>query len=104
MSRCGVELLRGFTVFRTFKHKEYRARAVQGFWVLDGTGQGYPTLNQLSIAIGAGKEDAWQRWFCNHPITEKQVPMSELREPSTIKKKVTSREISEDIFALEKTT
>jgi hypothetical protein len=98
-ARHGVELPPGFTVFRTYKHKEYRARAVQGFWVLDGTGQGYPTLNQLSVAIGAGKEDAWERWLCNHPITGKQVPMSELREPSTIKRKATSREINEDIFA-----
>jgi hypothetical protein len=100
--RHGVELPPGFSVFRTFKGKEYRAHAVQGFLVLNGTGQGYPTLNQLSVAIGAGKEDAWERWLCIHPETGKQVPVSELRDPSTIKRKAKlplSREINEDIFA-----
>jgi len=98
-TRFGVELPPGFPVFRNFKGKDYQARAVQGFWILDGTGQGYPTLNQLSIAIGAGKEDAWTRWFCFHPATGKRVPVSELRKPDTIKKKAVSREIREDIFA-----
>jgi len=85
--RHGVEIPPGFPIFRTLKGKEFRARAVQGFWVLDGTGQGYPTLNQLSLAIGAGKEDAWTRWFCDHPVTGKRVAVSELRDQSTIKKK-----------------
>lgn len=59
-------------------------------------------MNQLSLAIGAGKEDAWTRWFCDHPETGKRVPVSALRDPTTIKKKARlARVIDEDIFAKE---
>ena len=48
--RYGVKLEPSFEIFRTYKGKEYRARAVQGFWHWNGTG--YPTLNELNKAIG----------------------------------------------------
>jgi hypothetical protein len=44
-------------------------------------------LNQLSVAIGADKEDAWEGWLCDHPETGKRVKVSALRDPTTIRKK-----------------
>jgi hypothetical protein len=84
--KFGVFLDPGFATFRTFKGKEYRAHAVQGFWVLSETGLGYPSLNELSRAVGAGPENAWQAW---QYIDEsgKQRPMSDLRDPNRITKR-----------------
>jgi hypothetical protein len=84
--KFGVFLDPGFETFRTFKGKEYRAQAMQGFWVLSETGRGYPSLNELSGAIGAGTENAWQAWQYIDQ-SGKQRPMSDLRDPNRITKR-----------------
>ena len=80
--RYGVTLDPGFEIFRTYLGKEYRARAIQGFWNLSSTGVSYPTLNELSNAIGAKKENAWGAWF--YLDNGKKRPVSDLREASKI--------------------
>ena len=61
--RFGIELPEGFEIFRTYLHVEYRAKAISGKWQLQSTGKAYPSLNQLSRAIGAKIENAWQNWY-----------------------------------------
>jgi hypothetical protein len=79
--RYGVRLDPGFEIFRTYKGKEYRAQAIQGFWHWDG--MGYPTLNELNKAIGiAGPENAWKAWF--YVDGKRRRPLSDLRDQSTI--------------------
>jgi len=79
-ARYGVKLEPGFEIFRTYLGKEYRARAIQGFWHWNG--MGYPSLNELSNAIGAKKENAWGAWY--YLDNGKKRPVSDLRDPSKI--------------------
>jgi hypothetical protein len=82
----GVQLPHDFQIYKVFKNKKYTAQALQGFWISSHDGKGYPTLNELSKAIGAGGENAWEGWMCKHPQTGKECAVSELRDPSTIRK------------------
>jgi hypothetical protein len=61
--RFGIELPEGFEIFRTYRGTEYRAKATGGKWQLLSTGSSYPSLNQLSRAIGTSVENAWQNWY-----------------------------------------
>jgi hypothetical protein len=61
--RYGVEFAEGFEIFRTYLGKDYRAVATAGCWKLKETGDMYPSLNELSRAIGAKTENAWVNWF-----------------------------------------
>ena len=81
--RYGVELESGFPIFRTYKGTRYSARATQGFWVLDKDGKGYPTLNELSAAIGIPHENAWAGWFYQDKNGQRR-PISHLRDQSKI--------------------
>lgn len=79
--RYGVKLEPGFEIFRSYKGKEYRARAIQGFWHYNGTG--YPSLNGLNKAIDiAGPENAWKAW--HYMDGKRRCPLSDLRDQSTI--------------------
>lgn len=84
--KYGVQLPVDFEIWKVFKNKKYTARAVQGSWISAHDGNGYPTLNDLSIAIGAGGENAWHGWWCRHPQTGAECRVSELRDQSTIRK------------------
>jgi len=77
----------GFTIYRDFKKRRFTAVAAQGFWISSHDQKGYASLNELSVSIGAGKENAWGAWFYDDPETGKRRPVSDLRDPSTIKKK-----------------
>lgn len=61
--RYGVRFVEGSEIFRTYLGKEYRAVANAGCWLLKETGDMYPSLNELSRAIGAKNENAWVNWF-----------------------------------------
>lgn len=61
--RFGIELPEGFEIFRTYLGVEYRAKATGGKWQLKNTGILYPSLNQLSRAIGTSNENAWYNWY-----------------------------------------
>jgi len=61
--RFGIILPGGFEIFRTYLGTDYRATAKDGSWVLAHTGKSYPSLNQLSRAIGAKVENAWNNWY-----------------------------------------
>jgi hypothetical protein len=61
--RFGIELPEDFEIFRTYKGTEYRAKAVNGKWLLMSTGDMYPSLNQLSRAVSGNVENAWNNWY-----------------------------------------
>lgn len=61
--RHNVDFNEGFEIFRTYKGKEYRAKATNGRWQLLSTGELYPTLNQLSRAVSGNVENAWTNWY-----------------------------------------
>lgn len=58
-TRNQVAFAEGFEIVRTYKRREFSARAVGGFWVRADNGQKYPTLNQLNASIAAGAENVW---------------------------------------------
>lgn len=58
-SRNNVSFPRGFTIFRTYKHRDYEAVAQDGAWVRRDTGERYPTLNRLNASITTGAENVW---------------------------------------------
>lgn len=76
----------GFEVFRVFKGKKYTAQAISGFWVSNHNGMGYPSLNELSKAIGAGTENAWRAWFYRDDKGVRR-PVDDLRTPGTVTKR-----------------
>jgi hypothetical protein len=78
--RYGVKIPHGFEIYRTYKGKEYRAQAIQGFWFWNGTG--YPSLNELSSAIGISHENAWVSWFYDQK--GRRYPVSKLRDADKI--------------------
>ena len=71
--RFGIELSEGFEVFRIYLGTEYRAKANGGKWLLAQTGKSYPSLNQLSRAIGAKVENAWNNWYFIGPDGKRQL-------------------------------
>jgi hypothetical protein len=79
--RYGVEIPPGFEIHRTYQGTKYTARAVQGFWHLNGVG--YPTLNELNKTIVGGAENAWKAWYFLDEKGRKH-PLSEKRDPSKI--------------------
>jgi hypothetical protein len=81
-ARYGVKLPPDFKIFRTYNGRDYSARAIQGFWVLDQTGIGYGTLNELSAAIGIANENAWLNWHFEDGGRRKK--LSVLRDPNKI--------------------
>jgi hypothetical protein len=89
--KFGVSIPSGFKIFRTYKQQEYTAQAIQGFWVLNTTGKGYPTLHQLNQAIRPGNENAWNVWFYRDENNRRR-PVSDLRDPSKIVRRVVTLE------------
>lgn len=82
-TRYGVTVEPGFQIFRRYLGKDYRAQAVQGMWILAHTGMGYTSLNELSQAIGATRENAWASWYYMDS-NNKRRPVSDLRDQSKI--------------------
>src|SRR5450759_4710686 len=81
-ARHNVVFPEGFEVYRTYLGKDYRAQATGGRWVLGG-GRQCSSLNELSRAIGAKTENAWQNWFFSDQAGQRR-PVSEMRDPATI--------------------
>lgn len=79
----GVHFPGDFEIFRTYLGQSYRANAVQMGWVLEKDGKTYPTLNELSKAIGAKVENAWANWFYLAPEGQRK-PVAALRDPSKV--------------------
>lgn len=82
-ARYGVEFAERFKIFRTYLGKDYSATATAGNWASQNTGEMYPSLNELSRAIGAKNENAWMNW---HYVDENggRAPVSKLRDHSKI--------------------
>jgi len=81
--RFGVRLDPDFQIFRTYKGAKYTARALQGNWLLENTGQGYTSLHQLNQAVRQGNENAWNVWFYIDETGRRQ-PISKKRDQSKI--------------------
>lgn len=84
--KFGVTIESGFTIYRTYKGVDYSAQAIQGFWVLNTTGKGYPTLHQLNQAVRQGNENAWNVWWYKD-VKGRRHPVSDLREQSKIERR-----------------
>ncbi len=78
--RFGIELPEGFEIFRTYKGTEYRAKAINGRWLLLSTGETYPSLNQLSRAVSGNVENAWNNWYFKSSSGERRL-LTEKRKP-----------------------
>ncbi|MCW2225719.1 hypothetical protein M2232_009251 [Bradyrhizobium japonicum] len=61
--RHGVELKEGQQIFRTYKGREYRATATDGYLVRTDNNVKYNSLNQLSRSIHDNVENAWNNWY-----------------------------------------
>ena len=81
--RFGVEFPEGFEIFRTYLGKNYRAKATDGLWQLEQTGELYRDRNELSRAIGAKVENAWVNWYYVDPNGDRAV-VSTLRDHAKI--------------------
>jgi hypothetical protein len=82
-SRYAVSFPEGFTIFRRYLGKDFRAVANDGRWLLQNSGKSFGSLNELSKAIGAKTENAWVNW--NFEGDDGEVKkVSELRKPSLI--------------------
>lgn len=62
-ARFRVELPEGFEIYRVYKGQEIRARASKGKLELIGSGQLFPSFNQLSRAATGNIENAWKNWY-----------------------------------------
>lgn len=62
--KYNVKFAEGEEIFRTYKGKEYRARATQGAWLLINDKKLYPSLHKLSWSVVGGHENAWHNWKC----------------------------------------
>lgn len=71
--RFGIELEEGFEIFRIYLGREYRAQAFNGGWKLLNDGKTYPSLNQLSRAIGTKIENAWNNWYFTDETGQRQL-------------------------------
>lgn len=81
--RHGVAFPEGFEMSRKYLGAEYRARATNGHWLLNGREDHFESLNDLSKAVGARTENAWIGWFFIAADGTKR-PVSDLRDPTTI--------------------
>jgi hypothetical protein len=61
--RHGVELKEGQQIFRTYKGKEYRVTASDGYLIRADNNVKYNSLNQLSRSIHNNVENAWNNWY-----------------------------------------
>jgi hypothetical protein len=84
--RFDVTFPEGWEIRRTYKGREYVARATSGALHLLNDGGRYRSLNELSRAVGAKTENAWQNWFYMDE-KGKQMPVSNLRNPQTIRQR-----------------
>jgi len=85
--RFGVEFEEGFEIFRTYLGRDFQAKATDGAWQLAQTGESYPSLNELSRAIGAKVENAWVNWFYVDPNGDR-VAVSTLRDHAKIRRRI----------------
>jgi hypothetical protein len=80
--RNDVRFSEGFEILRTYKRREYSAKATAGVWVRSDNGKSYATLNQLNASIAAGAENVWNgNWKYRGPNGELR-SIGELRRAS----------------------
>lgn len=60
--RSGVDFPEGFEIFRTYKGREFRAKATHGRWLLINDSSTHSSLHKLSSAVVSGNENSWQNW------------------------------------------
>lgn len=80
--RFGVQFDEGFEVFRNYRGQKFVAKVSNGQWRMAGHDDAFGSLSDLSRAVGAKTENAWESWF--YRTTEGKKPVSTLRDPSRI--------------------
>jgi hypothetical protein len=75
-NRFGVTFPLGFEIFRTYKGKEYRARAQEEFWEMNK--RSYVTLLSLSRDVCDSNENPWMNWKYRN-AAGKAVPLITVR-------------------------
>ncbi len=81
--RFGIDLPEDFEIFRTYKGTEYRAKAIDGQWLLVSTGKTYPSLNQLSRAVSGNVENAWNNWYFLNQSGQRRLVTELRKNPAT---------------------
>jgi hypothetical protein len=61
-ANVNVRFPEGFEIFRNYRHRDYRAKATGGCWILENDGHSYPSLHKLSWAVVQGHENSWNAW------------------------------------------
>ncbi len=84
--RYGFSVPEAFRIERTFKGRAYEAHATGGGWKLVGSDEIVSSLTALSEAINTGVENVWNNW-CYTNEAGKRRPISDLRDPQTIKRR-----------------
>ncbi len=84
-ARYSARFAEGFEIFRSYKGKEYRARAERGAWKRLDTGVRYSTLRELSRAT-VGHENPWDGWYYVDASGKRSV-ISDMRDPSKISRR-----------------
>ncbi|UWU66110.1 hypothetical protein [Bradyrhizobium sp. NC92] len=77
--RHGVELMEGQQIFRTYKGKEYRATASDGYLIRADNGVKCNSLNQLSRTVHSNVENAWNNWYVALPDGQRRL-ITEMRK------------------------
>lgn len=81
-ARNDVHFPEGFEILRTYKRREYSARATAGVWLRSDNRQSYATLNQLNASIAAGAENVWNGNWKYRGSDGGLHSIDELRRPS----------------------
>ncbi len=84
--RYGFRVDEGFEIFRVYKGQIFQAKASRGKWLLNANGRSYGSLADLSRAIGAESENAWDGWRCRN-LEGQTVSVGTLRDENTVVKR-----------------
>jgi len=93
----GVSFHNGFEMFRRFKGKDYLAQVADGQWEINRQKVVAKSINEVSKAIGAERENGWAGW--NFRTQTGQVKkISEMRDPERIIRRSSSSRLSKEVL------
>lgn len=78
--RSGTFFPQGMVIFRKYKGKDIRARAVNGFWLHEISQRKFSSLNRLSQHFVDANENAWVNWKYEDPETREVKLIDEFRK------------------------
>jgi hypothetical protein len=93
----GITFHHGFGMYRRFKGNDYLAQVVDGKWDINGQKVDAKSINELSKAIGAKRENGWMGWNFRTPSGEEK-KIHELRDPERIIRRSSTSRISKAVL------